>query len=68
MAKDRNRLLTFYDFPAEHWKPIRSTNPIESPFTAGRLRATKANAKRAFTRLYLGRTHPLHQPCARNPK
>ena len=29
LTKDRERLLTFYDFPAEHWKHLRSTNPIE---------------------------------------
>jgi len=32
LTKDRERLLTFYDFPAEHWKHLRSTNPIESIF------------------------------------
>jgi putative transposase len=31
LAKDRDSLLTFYDFPAEHWIHIRTTNPIESP-------------------------------------
>ena len=30
LAKDRDVLLAFYDFPAEHWKHIRTTNPIES--------------------------------------
>ena len=32
LAKDRDVLLAFYDFPAEHWKHIRTTNPIESTF------------------------------------
>ena len=41
LVKDRERLLTFYDFPAEHWKHIRSTNPIESTFATVRLRTTK---------------------------
>jgi transposase-like protein len=41
LAKDRDRLLTFYDFPAEHWKHVRSTNPIESTFATVRLRTTK---------------------------
>ena len=41
LARDRDRLLTFYDFPAEHWKHIRSTNPIESTFATVRLRTTK---------------------------
>ncbi len=34
-------LLTFYDFPAEHWKHVRSTNPIESTFATVRLRTAK---------------------------
>ena len=38
LAKDRDVLLTFYDFPAEHWKHIRTTNPIESTFATVRLR------------------------------
>ena len=40
-AKDRDVLLAFYDFPAEHWKHIRTTNPIESTFATVRLRTTK---------------------------
>ena len=38
LAKDRDVLLTFYDFPAEHWKHVRTTNPIESTFATVRLR------------------------------
>ena len=34
-------LLTFYDFPAEHWKHIRTTNPIESVFATVRNRTRK---------------------------
>ena len=41
LRKDRNALLTFYDFPAEHWKHIRTTNPIESTFATVRLRTAK---------------------------
>jgi transposase-like protein len=41
LAKDRERLLTFYDFPAEHWLHIRTTNPIESVFATVRLRTDK---------------------------
>jgi transposase-like protein len=41
LAKDRDVLLTFYDFPAEHWVHIRSTNPIESTFATVRLRTDK---------------------------
>ena len=33
-----DRLLTFFDFPAEHWKHIRTSNPIESSFATRRLR------------------------------
>jgi putative transposase len=41
LTKDREHLLTFYDFPAEHWKHIRTTNPIESTFATVRLRTVK---------------------------
>jgi putative transposase len=49
LAKDREELLTFYDFPAEHWKHLRTTNPIESVFATVRLRhrRTKGNGSRA---------------------
>ena len=38
LTKDRDVLLAFYDFPAEHWKHLRTTNPIESTFATIRLR------------------------------
>jgi len=41
LAKDRPALLTFYDFPAEHWLHLRTTNPIESVFATVRLRTEK---------------------------
>lgn len=41
LAKDREALLAFYDFPAEHWVHIRTTNPIESTFATVRLRTDK---------------------------
>ena len=41
LEKDRDRLLAFYDFPAEHWIHIRTSNPIESTFATIRLRTTK---------------------------
>ncbi len=41
LTKDRERLLAFYDFPAEHWKHIRTTNPIESTFATVRQRTVK---------------------------
>ena len=47
LEKDREVLLTFYDFPAEHWKHIRTTNPIESTFATVRLRTAKV--KSCFT-------------------
>lgn len=40
LKKDRDELLTFYDFPAEHWVHLRTTNPIESTFATVRLRTT----------------------------
>lgn len=41
LVKDRDALLTFYDFPAEHWKHIRTTNRIESTFATVRHRTGK---------------------------
>jgi transposase-like protein len=48
LEKDREALLAFYDFPAEHWRHIRTTNPIESTFATVRLRhgRTKGNGSR----------------------
>ena len=41
LVKDRDALLTFYDFPAEHWKHIRTSNPIESIFATIRHRTKR---------------------------
>jgi len=38
LTKDHEQLLAFYDFPAEHWRHLRSTNPIESSFATVKLR------------------------------
>jgi putative transposase len=48
LAKDRAVLLTFYDYPAEHWIHLRTTNPIESTFATvrHRHRRTKGNGSR----------------------
>ena len=42
LEKDRDALLVFYDFPAEHWKHLRTTNPIESTFATVRHRTIRA--------------------------
>jgi transposase-like protein len=49
LTKDRDELLAFYDFPAEHWGHLRTTNPIESTFATVRLRTkrTKGSGSRA---------------------
>src|SRR3954451_13292271 len=49
LSKDREVLLSFYEFPAEHWVHIRTTNPIESVFSTVRLRhdKTKGSGTRA---------------------
>src|SRR5437868_14875568 len=43
LSKDRYTLLAFYDFPAEHWKHPRTTNPIESTFATVRHRTIRSN-------------------------
>ena len=56
LAKDREELLAFYDFPAEHWRHLRTTNPIESVFATVRLRTVKTRGclsrKTAFAMVY----------------
>ncbi len=47
LEKDKDALLTFYDYPAEHWVHLRTTNPIESVFATVRHRTYKA--KGAFS-------------------
>ena len=42
LRKDRGALLAFYDFPAEHWKHLRTTNPIESTFATVRHRTIRS--------------------------
>ena len=42
LERDWDRMVTFYDFPAEHWKHVRTTNVVESPFAALRLRTDAA--------------------------
>ena len=42
LEKDWERMVAFYDFPKEHWKHLRTTNVIESPFAAVRLRTDAA--------------------------
>jgi len=51
LAKDRDALMTFYGFPAEHWAHLRTTNPIESTFATvrHRHRQTKGNGSRNAT-------------------
>jgi transposase-like protein len=38
LCRDQDKLLTFFDFPAEHWLHVRTSNPIESAFSTVRLR------------------------------
>lgn len=60
LERDWERLVAFYAFPKEHWKHLRTTNPVESPFAAVRLRTTAgkrykkvANATALIWRLLL---------------
>jgi transposase-like protein len=52
LAKDCQALLAFYDFPAEHWKHLRTSNPIESTF------ATVRHAANCQTSTPLSRPSP----------
>jgi len=48
LHKDRDELLAFYDFPAQHWQSIRTSNPIESTF--GTIRHRTKRCKGCLTR------------------
>lgn len=41
LCKDQEQMLTFFDFPAEHWRHLRTTNPIESTFATVKARTKK---------------------------
>jgi transposase-like protein len=47
LLRDWERMVTFYSFPAEHWRHLRTTNIVESPFSAVRLRT---DASRRYKR------------------
>lgn len=49
LKKDRDALLSFYDFPAEHWAHIRTSNPIESTFSTVRHRTKKSKNCHSYT-------------------
>jgi transposase-like protein len=60
LLRDWDRMVTFYEFPKEHWKHLRTTNPVESPFASVRLRTNAgkrykkvANATALIWRLLL---------------
>ncbi len=45
LKKDRGALLAYYDFPAEHWKHLRISNPIESTFATVRHRTIRSKGR-----------------------
>lgn len=65
LTKDREHLLTFYDYPAHHWKHIRSTNTIESPFATVRLRTDKTRGHGTETTTHMMVFKLLEQASAR---
>jgi transposase-like protein len=73
LTKDRDALLAFYDFPAEHWKHLRTTNPIESTFATVRHRTVRSkgclsNKDRARYGLQAGRRRPENLAPHRRPQ
>ncbi len=49
LIKDREALLAFYDFPAEHWEHLRTSNPIESVFATVRQRTVRTRGSLSST-------------------
>lgn len=62
LINDREARMAFYSLPAEHWKHVRKTNPIESTFSTVRLRVLRT----AKTRGCLSRTTALHRQAVLN--
>ncbi len=56
LEKDHQEFLSFYDFPAEHWKHMRTANPIESTFATVKHRTKRSKGclsrKTAFTMVF----------------
>ena len=50
LDRDWDRMVTFYAFPREHWKHLRTSNPVESPFAAVRLRTAAVLTSEMFPR------------------
>ena len=48
LERDWERMVTFFDFPEAHWRHLRTTNPVESPFASVRLRT---NAGKRYKRV-----------------
>jgi putative transposase len=64
LTKDRDVLLTFYDFPAEQWLHIRTTNAIESTFSTVRRRHAKTKGSGSRTAC-LAMNHALRESASR---
>jgi putative transposase len=65
LVKDADVLLTFFDFPAEHWKHLRTSNVIESPFATVRLRQRVTKGAGSRTKGLLMAYKLLHMAQAR---
>ena len=50
LERDWDRMVTFHEFPTEHWRHLRTPNPVESPLAALRLRADTAKRYRRVDR------------------
>jgi putative transposase len=61
LIKDRDALLAFYNFPAEHWKHLRTTNPAESTFATVRHRTVRSKRGAYRTKLLSPWSSSLHK-------
>jgi putative transposase len=60
LTKDRDALLAFYSFPAEHWDHVRTTNPIESVFATVRHRTVRTKGALSQDTAKLSSSSPRH--------
>ena len=68
LVKDRDALLAFYDFPAEHWKHLRTTDEIDKRFFHGRATIAEIDVRPFFCSVALRAILPSRPPISQPPR
>jgi transposase-like protein len=68
LIKDREALLAYFDFPAEHWDHLRTSNPIESVFATVRHRTVRTKGAPSFIACGAAKSWPISFPSVTSGK